>query len=256
MFLVNTLLARPVAGATSPFIIPPSFTEITDDNIVLVTIEHLSDEQKAEMKKLVQQMQHMCLGCYSVTRQGELIQKNKVEFPKLIEEKTDKKPDGEQDGDREESKPTLQDRIDSAVHHALINQSSVLVNTLTGMIKSVVDGSIDEEKTKGPIYFPNLVFPSYKTVRTKLGSGQHQTTPTSVPIAPGVDTILLTRQQPISGVQTSNTLALEQLMQMLKLKQPSTEVQPSATQPSSSQPPLILQQPAQQPIGSSQPIGP
>uniref|UniRef100_A0A0E0NE93 Uncharacterized protein n=1 Tax=Oryza rufipogon TaxID=4529 RepID=A0A0E0NE93_ORYRU len=44
-----------------------------------------------------------------MTRQGKLIQKNKVEFPKLVEEKIDKKSEG--DGDKEEYKPTLQGEI-------------------------------------------------------------------------------------------------------------------------------------------------
>jgi hypothetical protein len=38
----------------------------------------------------------------------------------------------------------FQDRIDYAVQHALINQSGVLVNTLTNMVKTVVDGTIAE----------------------------------------------------------------------------------------------------------------
>lgn len=61
-------------------------------------------------------MQRMYLSSYSMTRQGKLIQKNKVEFPKLVEEKIDKKSEG--DGDKEEYKPTLEGHIDLAVHHA------------------------------------------------------------------------------------------------------------------------------------------
>ena len=38
----------------------------------------------------------------------------------------------------------FQDQVDYAVQHALINQSGVLVNTLTNMIKSVIDGTIAE----------------------------------------------------------------------------------------------------------------
>ena len=38
----------------------------------------------------------------------------------------------------------FQDRIDYAVQHALINQSGVLVNTLSNMVKSMVDGTIAE----------------------------------------------------------------------------------------------------------------
>ncbi len=44
------------------------------------------------------------------------------------------------------------------MQHALINQSGVLVNTLTNMVKSVVDGSIAEHQATGPVYLPGGVF--------------------------------------------------------------------------------------------------
>ena len=51
------------------------------------------------------------------------------------------------------------EKIDYAVYHALINQSRVLVNTLTNMIKSVVDGTIVEHQAKGSVFLPEGVFP-------------------------------------------------------------------------------------------------
>ncbi|EEC78783.1 hypothetical protein EE612_023197 [Oryza sativa] len=60
---------------------------------------------------------------------------------------------------------TLQDLIDSAVHHALINQSGVMVNTLTNMIKSVVDGLTAEHKITGPTYLQNNVSHNIETSR-------------------------------------------------------------------------------------------
>jgi hypothetical protein len=50
----------------------------------------------------------------------------------------------------------FQDRINYAVQHALINQSGVLVNTLTNMVKTVVDGSIAEHQASGPVYLPGV----------------------------------------------------------------------------------------------------
>lgn len=38
---------------------------------------------------------------------------------------------------------------------------------------------MDEEKLKGPVYFPNHVFPNYGDVKTNLGSGQPQVNPAS-----------------------------------------------------------------------------
>jgi hypothetical protein len=56
----------------------------------------------------------------------------------------------------------FQNRIDYAVQHALINQSGVLVNTLSNMVKSIVDGSIAEYQATGPVYLPGVIFPNYR----------------------------------------------------------------------------------------------
>ena len=60
----------------------------------------------------------------------------------------------------------FQDRIDYAVQHALINQSRVLVNTLSNMVKSMVDGSIAEYQATGPVYLPGGVFPNHRPLIT------------------------------------------------------------------------------------------
>lgn len=147
MFSVNMLLAR-LVGPTSSYTMSPSLSEITDDNIVHVKVEHLFDEQMAQMEEKMQKIQQMHLKSFSMTRQGTVVQKAKFELPKPEGEGSNKKAEEEKDETEGEVKLSLQDHIDSAVHHALINQSSVLVNTLTEMIKSVVDGTIVEEKIK------------------------------------------------------------------------------------------------------------
>nr|AAX96875.1 retrotransposon protein, putative, unclassified [Oryza sativa Japonica Group]ABA92515.1 retrotransposon protein, putative, unclassified [Oryza sativa Japonica Group] len=60
----------------------------------------------------------------------------------------------------------FQDRIDYTVQHALINQSRVLVNTLSNMVKSLVDCSIAEYQATGPVYLPGGVFPNYRPLIT------------------------------------------------------------------------------------------
>jgi hypothetical protein len=55
----------------------------------------------------------------------------------------------------------FQDRVDYAVHHALINQSGVLVNTLSNMMKTIADDSIAEHQAAGPVYLQGGVFPNY-----------------------------------------------------------------------------------------------
>ncbi len=60
----------------------------------------------------------------------------------------------------------FQDQVDYAVHHALINQSGILVNTLSNMVKSMVDGSIADYQTTGPVYLQGGTFPNYRPLIT------------------------------------------------------------------------------------------
>jgi hypothetical protein len=100
------------------------------------------------------------------------------------------------------------------VYNALINQSGVLINTLSNMMKSMVDGSMAEYKATGPVYLPGGVFPNYRTLITDkqpviqsalLSASPAQPTapalapvPAAPPSAPGqlVNPQLLVREQP------------------------------------------------------------
>nr|CAE02228.2 OSJNBb0015C06.6 [Oryza sativa Japonica Group] len=88
----------------------------------------------------------------------------------------------------------FQNRIDYAVQHALINQSGVLVNTLSNMVKSIVDGSIAEYQATGPVYLPGVIFPNYRPL---VPNSQPSTSnmPPAQPTAP--PTVDLVQQQPI-----------------------------------------------------------
>ncbi len=55
----------------------------------------------------------------------------------------------------------FQDRVDYVVYNALINQSGVLTNTLSNIMKSVADGSIAEHQAAGPVYLQGGTFPNY-----------------------------------------------------------------------------------------------
>ena len=62
-------------------------------------------------------MKQMYLDSYSITRQGNLIQKGKIEFPKVTKEETDKEPgNGQEESKTNDIKPTLQDYMDAAMH--------------------------------------------------------------------------------------------------------------------------------------------
>jgi hypothetical protein len=54
------------------------------------------------------------------------------------------------------------------VYNALINQSGVLVNTLSNMMKSIADGSIAEHQATGPVYLQGGTFPNYRPLITDV----------------------------------------------------------------------------------------
>lgn len=113
-------------------------TDVSEDNVLSVTADQLNEEQKGDMNKLVEQFRDMYLQTYSRTRQGTLIQKTKVVMPSPGDGASTSAAAHDQvvktEEDTRDAAPTLQDRIDSAVHSALINQSGVLVNTLTNTV--------------------------------------------------------------------------------------------------------------------------
>nr|AAX95583.1 hypothetical protein [Oryza sativa Japonica Group]ABF97753.1 retrotransposon protein, putative, unclassified [Oryza sativa Japonica Group] len=140
--------------------------EVNPENIIPISMEKLTPEQKAEFELMKDNLQNQFLQSFKQTRSG-VIQKYKLMMspntdPEPSTSKGDKpKTDGPKDDKPEEETPlefeNFQGQIDYAVHQALINQSGVLVNTLTNIIKSVVDGTIAEQQVRGPTFLPNDV---------------------------------------------------------------------------------------------------
>nr|ABB47087.1 hypothetical protein LOC_Os10g16400 [Oryza sativa Japonica Group] len=132
----------------------------------------------------------------------------------------------------------FQDRIDYAVQHALINQSGVLVNTLSNMVKSMVGGSIAEYQATGPVYLPGGVFPNYRHLITNNqpavqpiapnAPSAQPTAPVSDPApaapssAPGqlINPRLLVREQSQHSGQNVNRLTQDQVAAMFLPPQP------------------------------------
>nr|AAX95395.1 Reverse transcriptase (RNA-dependent DNA polymerase), putative [Oryza sativa Japonica Group]ABA92966.2 retrotransposon protein, putative, unclassified [Oryza sativa Japonica Group] len=138
----------------------PSGFEVHEGNIVPVTTDKLTPEQKKELDLMMQQTQHQFLNSFMETRKGTVVQKYKVllridgelqQVPAATAESGSKgilegsgdKGDSFQGVQVEDLGPdgnvvqpqfnNFQDRIDYAVQHTLINQSGVLVNTLSNM---------------------------------------------------------------------------------------------------------------------------
>ena len=125
------------------------------------------------------EFQKLCLGSFTKSRHGSVHQKSPLPPAMLPENMAVHEMD--ETSTEGHPKQTFQDVIDQAVHHALINQSQTLVNTLKNLILKTVDGSIHKEHPQGPAYFasPNSVMPMPEphTVLTQGGK------PTSAPEA-------------------------------------------------------------------------
>nr|ABA91218.1 hypothetical protein LOC_Os11g02870 [Oryza sativa Japonica Group] len=159
-------------------------TEVNPSNIVPVTLDNLTAEQRGELEQMMSNVKDQLMNSFQETRRGTIVQKYKLKVVAADEVGSSSSPgnagtaagsgdkgnvsqDGAvedlgENGNQEQLQfNNFQDRIDYAVQHALINQSGVLVNTLTNMVKTVVDGTIAEHQTTGPVYLPGGVFPNF-----------------------------------------------------------------------------------------------
>jgi len=93
-----------------------SNTDFDEDNIIAVTEANLKDEQKQAMAKAMEEYKQLCLKSFSLNRSNEVIQKEALLMPRQIT--------------FEANPGKLQEMVDNAINRALINQSSVLSNTV------------------------------------------------------------------------------------------------------------------------------
>jgi len=97
-----------------------SNTDFDLENVIPVTEANLRDEQKQAMAKAIEDYKQLCLKSFSINRSGEVIQKEALSAPRQI---------------TFESNPgKLQEMVDSAINHGLINQSGVLSNTVFNVV--------------------------------------------------------------------------------------------------------------------------
>jgi len=90
------------------------------ENVIPVTEANLRDEQKQAMTKAMEDYKQLCLKSFSINRSGKMIQKEALLAPRQIT--------------FEANPGKLQEMVDSAVNRALINQSSVLSNTVFNVV--------------------------------------------------------------------------------------------------------------------------
>ncbi len=106
----HAFLARPVGLRLS---LTMSTTKVSEKNVILVKVEDLSEEQRADMEQMIQQFRDTYLNSYFINPQGEVVQKGKFTLLKQEEEETN---DVKVEVKMEEELHTFQDRVDSTMY--------------------------------------------------------------------------------------------------------------------------------------------
>jgi len=115
-----------------------SNTDFDLENVIPVTESNLRDEQKQAMAKAMEDYKQLCLRSFSINRSGEVIQKEALPMPRQIT--------------FEANPGKLQEMVDSAINHALINQSRVLSNTVFNAVaRTFKEGQVPPAYV-GPAY--------------------------------------------------------------------------------------------------------
>ena len=96
-------------------------TEVHTDNTIKFTKEQLSDEQRQQLAEAVKGFEDECLLTFGmVSREGKVIKKTDFPTPRRITVTKDS--------------AKFQEMFDQAMHHALINQSKVMTNSVQNAI--------------------------------------------------------------------------------------------------------------------------
>jgi len=115
-----------------------SNTDFDLENVIPVMEANLRDEWKQAMAKAMEDYNMLCLKSFSINRSGEVIQKEPLPMPRQIT--------------FEANPGKLQEMVDSAIIHALINQSSVLSNTFFNAVaRTFKEGQVPPSYV-GPAY--------------------------------------------------------------------------------------------------------
>jgi hypothetical protein len=113
-------------------------TEVHTDNTIKFTKEQLSDEQRQQLAEAVKGFEDECLLTFGmVGREGKVIKKTDFPTPRRITVTEDS--------------AKFQEMFDQAMHHALINQSKVMMNSVQNAIYEMMK-SIWTPGYTGPCY--------------------------------------------------------------------------------------------------------
>ena len=137
-FRVNTPFGTP--GGTRQ-LTPMAPSELDNTAILNVTMEELSDEDKAVIEQAVEQLKQKCLMSFGRVR-GKVMQKTPL--PRIL-------MPSETDARDETDKQALFDAIHKMVHDAIGNHNRTFLTTFSNIMKSTFAGFPHEKF--GPAYF-------------------------------------------------------------------------------------------------------
>jgi len=115
LFCINTSFGTP-SGTRFKIKIDMATSKFDLENVIPVTEANLRDEQKQAIAKAMEDYKQQYLKSFSINRSGEAIQKEALPAPRQVT--------------FEANPGKLQDMVDSAINHTLINQAGVLSNTV------------------------------------------------------------------------------------------------------------------------------
>jgi hypothetical protein len=133
-FCINTSFGTPSGARSNQYV----QSEIDVGNIIAVSEEDLKEEQKQAMKKAIEEYKQLCLKSFSLNKSGQVIQKQDLSLPRQIT--FDSNPG------------KLQEMVNSAVNHALINHSNVLSNTVHNVVVRTFKEGQASPHYVGPAY--------------------------------------------------------------------------------------------------------
>jgi hypothetical protein len=112
--------------------------EIDSGNIITISKEDLEEDQKQAIEKAIEDNRQLCLKSFSLNKSREVIQKQDLPLPRQVT--FDSNPG------------KLQEMVNSAVNHFLINHSNVLSNTVhNAMVRTFKEGQVPPHYV-GPAY--------------------------------------------------------------------------------------------------------
>jgi hypothetical protein len=114
-------------------------------------MEHLSKDKRKKLELMAKYFTNLCMESFTTRHFGVTIQKAPPPKPMLQGETNTLKPKVTTTAD-------INNMLNPTIHHTLINQFGVLVNTLQKLIKQMVDRIVCTEPDKGPTYFDTSGF--------------------------------------------------------------------------------------------------